>query len=301
MSVLNTNIPSLIAQYRLNFNTQQVERSFERLSSGKRINHTSDDAAGLSISQNLVGQIKRMNVNLRNVQDGISMIQIAEGALSTSTEILQRVRELTVQAANDTYDNNSRNAAEGEIRSLLAEMDRIALSTQFNGIHLLDGSIGVTSPSAFIQIGPDTPAQTNVLDLTPNLADTGTGDPLNGPAGAGIGLFSATTTFADSSLIDFTSNLTTQSFMDDIDAAMRVLTQRRSLLGASQKQLESITDNLTTSIENSQASNSRIVDLDIAQESATLNQYQVLQNAAVTVLAQTNRLPQMIMSLLQQN
>jgi len=301
MSVLNTNIPSLIAQYRLTYNTQQVERSFERLSSGKRINHTADDAAGLSISQNLVGQIKRMNVNLRNVQDGISMIQIAEGALSTSTEILQRVRELTVQAANDTYDNTSRNAAEGEIRSLLGEVDRIALSTQFNGIHLLDGSIGVTSPSAFIQIGPDTPAQTNVLDLTANLTDTGTGDPLNGPAGAGIGLFSATTTFADSSLIDFTNNLTAQSFLDDIDAAMRVLNQRRSLLGASQKQLESVSDNLTTSIENSQASNSRIVDLDIASESATLNQYQVLQNAAVTVLAQTNRLPQMIMGLLQQN
>lgn len=317
--VLNTNVMSLIAQRKLSISTSQVERSMEKLASGSRINRAADDAAGLTISQNLRSQITRMKQALRNTQDGISILQVAEGATSTIINNLQRVRELTIQAANDTNSPQSRNAAEEEIKALLQDIDRIAAGTEFNNTPLLDGSVTY----APIQIGPNSDYQTNVINLGPlepdgvtiianaPLRSMYTGDPANPapPPGypQGLGLFDGGlggTTFADIGSVDFSavpplgSNDIAQGFLSDVDAALDYTLQARAAMGSIQNQLETVIENLQSSIENFSASDSRIRDLDIASEAATLTQYQVLQNAAVGVLSQANRLPQMILGLL---
>lgn len=299
--VINTNISAIQAQRRLNYSTSQVEGAMERLASGSRINRAADDAAGLNISQNLTSQIKRQQQALRNTQDGVSIVQTAEGAISTIVDHLQRIRELTIQAANDTYSTAARDAVEAEMRSRFSDIDRISLSTEFNGIQLLDGNIQLpTTPSAYIQIGPNTSLQTNVMDLTPSLGSLSTGDVNNiPPVGVGLDIFGATKTFTDIASIDFASHTDATDFLSDIDNAITIATSRRAGLGSFQNQLESVTENLNSSIENLSASNSRIKDVDVAGETAVLTQYQVLQNAAVSVMAQSNRLPQLVLGLLE--
>lgn len=305
--VLNTNVPAILANRRLGISNAQVNRSMERLSSGNRINRAADDAAGLNLSQNLTSQVTRLKQALRNTQDGISIVQVAEGAMSTMVEHLQRIRELTVQAANDTYDDASRDAVENEIKSRLTDMDRIALSTDFNGNTLLNGFYDGVSDFAYIQIGANSTFQTNVMDLTPAFSGSVlSGDPANAPglkptAVTGIQIVGGAARFADIASIDFsgpTANTDAQSFLDDVDSALTALTAKRSAMGAFQNQMEAVMENLNSSIENLSASNSRIKDVDIAEESALLTQYQVLQNASVSVLSQANRLPQMILGLL---
>ncbi len=302
--LLNTNVSALIAQQGVSFANRIVERSFERLSSGSRINRAADDAAGYTVSENLKSQIRKMEQNQRNVQDGISMVQIAESALNTIANNLQRVRELTTVAANDTNSVESRAAIEVEIQALLDDNDRIARSTEFNDRKLLDGTIGPNgglgqSGSALIQIGPNSSAQTNVIDITAALGDAtsgGTGLSVVGGGGS---------TFANVAGIDFEAfepgtpaHETAKTFLDDVDQALDEVVLRRSMLGSFQNQLESVTENLSASIENFSASNSRIRDLDVAQETATMTQYQILQQAGVSVLAQANRLPQQIVDLI---
>ncbi len=306
--LLNTNVSALIAQQGVSFSNRIVERSFERLSSGSRINRAADDAAGYTVSENLKSQIRKMEQNQRNVQDGISMVQIAESALNTIANNLQRVRELTTTAANDTNSVESRAAIEVEITALLEDNDRIARSTEFNDRRLLDGTIGPNgalgqSGSALIQIGPNSSAQTNVIDITAALGDATSGGNLAGSSG--INIVGGGRTFANIASIDFEAfepgtpaHETAKTFLNDIDQALDEVVLRRSMLGSFQNQLESVTENLSASIENFSASNSRIRDLDVAQETATLTQYQILQQAGVSVLAQANRLPQQIVDLI---
>lgn len=291
--VNNTNVSSLLAQRTLGDHTRQVERSMERLSSGLRINRSADDAAGLAISENMEGQQLRMKQALRNAQDGVSLLQVAEGAITTIGDILQRVRELTVQAANDTNSTQSRDAIEQEVKALLSDADRIAEATEFNGMPLLNNAAGFYAP---IQIGPNSTAQTNVMDVGAALLNVHSGDP-NYP-GPGLGIFGGGTTFADIASIDFTSNAISQSFLGDIDQAIDKVISQRATMGSFQNQLESITNNLEIGIENFGAAVSRIRDLDVASESSVLVQNQILQQAAVSILAQSNNLPQMILGLL---
>jgi flagellin len=289
--VLNTNVTSLIAQRRLDVSSTGLRASMERLASGYRINRAADDAAGLTISQGLVSQMRRMKQALRNTEDGISVLQVAEGALTVIGENLQRVRELTIQAANDTYNTNLRNAITNEIQSLLNDTDRIANAANFNGINLLDGSVGVTAPPALLQIGPNSNTITNTVDISSVMVDSrATGI---GVVGGGVSTFSsiATISFA-------TGSASARNFLTDVDSALRNLNSQRANIGSYQTKLESVSANLTMSIENFANSNSRIRDIDIASESANMVQNQILSQAATSILSQANQLPQMVLKLL---
>ncbi len=284
--VVNTNVASLQAQHRLGVSNDILNRSLERLSSGYRINRAADDAAGLTISQNLVSQIRRMKQALNNAQDGISVLQVAEGSLQVITENLQRVRELTVQAANDTYDPSGRTTLSNEIQSLLNDIDRIARAANFNGIALLDG----TATNALLQVGPNSNATTNTVDITGVLSDA---------SAAGLGVVGGTQTFATVGTVNLANAATARNFMTDVDAALRNVNIQRAAIGSYQNKLESVIANLDLSVENFATSNSRIRDVDVAAESAVMVQYQILTQSAATVLSQTNQLPQQILSLLQ--
>lgn len=288
--VQNTNVTSLIAQRRLAVNSNTLKSAMERLSSGYKINKTSDDAAGLTISQNLISQIRRMKQASQNTQDGISILQITEGAYSVIGDNMQRIRELTVQAANDTNDASSRQSISTEIQKLLEDIDRIAQATNFNGINLIDGS---PKPEAFIQVGPNSNAVTNVVDLAPVLQDAHS---------LALGVVGPATTagFLTIGAVNLTNNLTARNFLADVDAAIRKINLLRSNIGSFQNKLDSVSSNLDLAIENFSTANSRIRDTDIAADTSIMSQAQVLTQAATIVLSQTNELPQMILGLLKQ-
>lgn len=281
--VINNNISSLIAQRNLSTNASQLSKSFEKLSSGYKINRASDDAAGMSISEHLRGQIRGTKQALSNVQDGVNLLQIAEGGLSVISDNLQRIRELCVKVANATYATSERDSVLNEISSRLQGIDNVAKTTKFNKISLLDG----TATNTKLQIGPNSDS-TNILDVS-SLLSTTTLSALS------IGLNYTTNGTVDGA--EWTaSNIRT--YMDKIDTAFNNIVTKRSLIGAYQNRLDSTANNLTIMADNVTASESRIRDLDIAQETANMTKYQILQQASTSVLAQANQLPQMALSLL---
>jgi flagellin len=287
--VQNTNVTSLIAQRRLAVSSKTLQDAMERLASGYRINKASDDAAGLTISQNLVSQIRRMKQASQNTQDGIGVLQVAEGAYSVIGDNLQRIRELTVQAANDTNDAAARQAISTEIQKLLEDIDRIANATSFNGIFLIDGS---PKPEAFVQIGPNSTPLTNVVDLGPVLQDAHA----NALGVVGGGTVAG---FANIASVNLADNATARNFLQDLDVAIRQINTLRSNIGSYQSKLESVNNNLEAGIENFSQANSRIRDTDIAADTSIMTQAQTLTQAATMVLAQTNQLPQMLLGLLE--
>lgn len=276
--VVNNNIASLIAQRNLNSNSDNLVQSIERLSSGYRINRASDDAAGLSISENLRGQIRGNKQALNNIQDGINLLQIAESGLTVMNENIQRIRELCIQAANETNATTEKNAILSEINARILDIDRIAASTKFNNISLLDG----TNSALNLQIGSGA-TSTNILDISSVLVDSSVsalGIDLSVTGGAWTG-----------------DNI--RSYLGQLDTALNSITTRRSNLGAFQNRLESALDNLTIMTENLQSAESRIRDLDIAEETANMTKYQILQQASASVLSQANSIPQIALALLQ--
>lgn len=278
--VINNNVASLIAQRNLTKNTSGLTKSIERLSSGYRINKASDDAAGLSISESLRGQIRGNKQAISNIQDGMNLLQIAESSLGVINENVQRVRELCVQAANDTNGSIERQAILDEINERLLDIDRIAKSSRFNNMFLLDGS--ATTIAARLQVGANTGLTANTISISGVLA-------------------SATLTALDMGLtITGTDWNATKirSYINKIDSALGRVLSRRSSIGALQNRLESALDNLTTMNQNIQSSESRIRDLDIAQETASMTKFQILQQASASVLTQANGLPKLALSLL---
>ncbi len=276
--VVNNNVASLIAQRNLNKNTNDLTKSIERLSSGYRINRASDDSAGLSISEGLRGQIRGNKQALGNIQDGINLLQIAECGLSVINESVQRIRELCVQAANETNGSAERNAILVEINARLEDIDRISKSTKFNNISLLDG----TAVNARLQVGANSALSTNTIDISSVLSNSNVST---------IGL-----------TISITGGLWTsdkiRSYLSVIDSAISTIVTKRSSIGAYQNRLETSLDNLTVMNENVQASESRIRDLDIAKETANMTKLQILQQASASVLTQANQIPQLALSLL---
>jgi len=276
--VVNTNIASLIAQRNLKINTSNLEQSIERLSSGYKINKASDDAAGLSISENLKGQITGNTQASNNIQDGVSMLQIAESSLSVINDNVQRIRELCVQAANDTNSSVEKNAILSEVNARLADINRISKATNFNGISLLDGTANVV-----LQVGAEAVASTNTISIGNSVLSSATT--------SSLGLTLTTTGGA------WTGDKI-REYLTAIDTALNDVSTRRSNLGAYQNRLQSALDNLTAMNENVQAAESRIRDVDVAQESSNMTKYQVLQQASVSVLAQANSMPQIALKLL---
>ena len=277
---INTNSASIGAQASFFNNTQAVNSSLEKLSTGLRINKASDDAAGLQISESLRSQIRGSEQAFQNVQDGISVLNVADGAFGQITDNVQRVRELAVQAANDTLSVDQRNAIGAEIIQLSADIDRIAGATEFNGKGLLNGSQATFA----IQLGPESAAGTNQLDLTTASGTNPFGDATSGSLGlTGI----AVNTAAGAAAAIATA-----------DTVLTEIGNRRSTIGALTNRLEGAGNNLQVQIENFSASESRIRNVDIAKESANLTRNQILQQASASVLAQANAGPQLALSLI---
>ena len=289
--VQNTNIAALIAQRNLTINSTKLNGAMERLSSGYKINRASDDAAGLTISQNLTSQTVRMQQASRNTQDGIGLLQVADGSLSVINDNLQKVRELTVQAANDTNDPVSRQVISNQIQALLQDVDRIANATNFNGINLLDGS---PKPQAYIQVGPDSNPANNIVDIGPALINA-TSLALNvvGPT--------TNAAFVNVGAVNLIDNPTSRKFLMDLDNALQNVNTARATIGAYENRLESAASSLDVSVSNFTNANAQIRDTDIAADTSIMTQAQTLTQAATMVLSQTNQLPQMILGLLKQN
>jgi len=271
---INTNISSINTQRHLYNSTISFNKSMEKLSSGLRINRAGDDAAGLAISEGLKSDIRALGQAGRNASDGISMVQTAEGALDEVSNILLRMRELTEQALNGTVTNQERGYLNDEYQALIAEVDRIALSTEFNGISLLDGTAGA---AVNIQVGIETNAYDVIaVDITTNR--------------------DATTLGLTGTLVDEASSTAS---MTAVIAAIDTVSSARSDFGAVQNRLETSIRNINNQQENLSAANSRIRDVDVAHETSTMTSSQILQQAGVSMLAQSNMTTGLAMSLLQ--
>jgi flagellin len=307
-NTINTNIQSLNAQRNLMASSGSLSTSMQRLSSGLRVNSAKDDAAGLAIAERMNAQVKGMNVAIRNANDGISLAQTAEGALGKIGDNLQRMRELAVQAANDTNGASDRTALNTEYQSLAKENARVISSTEFNGQKLLTGAGGTSGDFSF-QVGANSDADNRISIVTTDVASsmgsatqgstaslgalTVTGSA--GTAGNGSSVAAASSTLATSTAITASS---ARAAMDSLDAAMDAVTTARSGFGADQNRFDSVIGNLAVAAENQAASRGRIMDADFAQETSNLSRGQILQQAGTAMIAQANQLPQGVLSLL---
>jgi flagellin len=277
---INSNLAALNAQRNLSRSQLDLERSLDRLSSGLRITRAGDDAAGLAISENLRAQIRGLSQAQRNANDGISVIQTAEGALNEISNILIRLRELAVQSASTAgVSNSERSFLQNEFSSLQAEVTRIAQATQFGGRTLLDGSLSGTGNSLVFQVGIFNNSAVDRFSL-----DIG--------SATASGLAIQTTDAAVSTAT------AAQNALATIDTALTSLSTVRGNLGAAQNRLQSTINNLAVSIETLSSANSRIRDVDVAAETAALTRAQVLQQAGIAVLAQANVSSQVALTLL---
>jgi flagellin len=282
MTVINTNINSLISQNALTRNNRALSSSMEQLSTGKRINSAADDAAGLAISNKMTAQIRGLNQAVRNANDGIALLQTAEGATTEITNMLQRMRELAVQAANDTYTSADRSALSSEVSELQDEINRIGNNTEWNGMKLFiaasagsAGGIG-TSGSVRLQVGVDG-TTTDRIEIQFNEITTST-----------LGV----------SGISFGSASSASSALATLDAAISQIDNDRATFGATINRLTYAVDNLTNVSQNASASRSRILDTDYAKASAELARTQIIQQAATAILAQANQSQQSVLKLL---
>jgi len=286
MAVVNTNVSASIAQNALAKNDRALSTAMEQLSTGKRINSAKDDAAGLAIATRMTSQIKGLDMAIRNASDGISMVDTAEGALVEITNMLQRMRELSLQSANGTTDANDREYLNSEYGNLRTEIDRIAENTEWNGRTVLNNTAnGSTSSSVSFVVGTKA-SQTVTVDFG-HFGNTTSGT-FTTLATANI---SATTTA--SALINASAAITA------IDTAIDTVSSQTATFGAVSNQLEYAIDNLTNVKTNAEASRSRIEDTDYADATAELARTQIIQQAGTAMLAQANQLPQTVLSLLQ--
>ena len=272
---INTNTASLNAQRNLGGTKMAFDKSLERLSSGYRINRAGDDAAGLAISENLRAQIRGMKQASRNAQDGVSLIQVAEGGLNEVSSILIRLRELAVQAASDTIGPVERQFLNVEYDQLVSEIDRIADGTEFNGTQLLSGTGSILD----FQVGTRNDPNIDRLSFDASRADANA-------AALGVNL----TAVADKA--------SAQNALSAIDSAIVSVSAMRADFGAIQNRLQSTISNLAVSLENMSAANSRIRDVDVAEETAELTKNNILTNAGISVLAQANQSAQSALTLL---
>ena len=279
---VNTNTTSLNVQKNLNRASDALSTSMSRLSSGLKINSAKDDAAGLQIATRMSSQIRGQNVAVKNANDGISMAQTAEGALQESTNILQRMRELAVQARNGTNGTADQTATNAEFAQMSDELTRISASTNLNGKNLLDGSAGTMQ----LQVGANT-GSANRIDLVLSSKF----DAVSLSVGSGTAVLTGATSAAAMSNID--------NAITAIDAAIASIGATRANLGASQNRLTSTISNLQNITENVTAAQGRVQDTDFAAETANLTKQQTLQQASTAVLAQANQLPSAVLKLLQ--
>ena len=269
---VNTNLFSMSSQRNLSNVSERLGGNYSRLSSGLRITTAADDAAGLGISERMRAQTRSLDQALRNSSDGISLVQTAEGSLGEVNSNLARMRELSIQAANGTLNTGDRASLDTEFQALATEIGRVAAQTDFNGIQLFDASVSTVA----IQVGTET-GETISISLS-NMTEGGLG--LNGAS------------------FDVTTTTNASAALATIDTAIDSVTSFRGSLGATQNRLESSARSIASTRENLAGAESRIRDVDIARETADLTRNTILQQAAVSVLAQANVQPQLALSLL---
>ncbi len=297
--IINHNIAALNTYRQLSANQSLGSKSLEKLSSGLRINRAGDDAAGLAVSEKMRGQIRGLEQATRNAQDGISMLQTAEGALNETHSILQRMRELAVQAANDTNTSTDRTEMQKEVDQLAIEITRIANNTEFNTQNLLNGGIKASGiGEATFQIGANT---SQSLSVSINAKDAKTLGVAASGSGNVAATFSSGTKTADAACtggIDVSTQSGANTAITTIQTAIETVSSERAKLGAYQNRLEHTINNLGTASENLSAAESRVRDVDMAKEMVNFTKMNILQQAATAMLAQANQQPQNILQLL---
>jgi len=280
MSVINTNVKSLITQAALTRNSRDLDKAMHQLSTGKRINSAADDAAGLAISNKMTAQIRGLNQAVRNANDGISLIQTAEGATQEITNMLQRMRELAVQAANGTYSSSDLESLNKEFIQLSDEVTRISNNTQWNGMKVFnpdaDSYIGGADDDVVLQVGMNGEAD-DVITITMQALDA-----------SSLGISSE-------ELIDEGA----KAAIAVLDEAITTVDGFRSGLGAISNRLTYAADNLTNVATNTEASRSRILDTDYAKAASEMSRTQIIQQAATAILSQANTDQQTVLKLLQ--
>lgn len=278
--VVNTNMQALNALRHLEANTSVLSRTLERLASGLRINNAADDAAGLAIAARLGAQVRSLNQALRNANDGIALLGTAEGALAEITNILTRMKELAVQAANDTVSASDRASLQDEVSALIAEINRIATQTRFGGQVLLDGTV----TSFTFQVGDQS---TDTITVTPTMSNF---------QASNLGVSGTDNV----STVDVSTVSGATAAMAILDQALGEISSARGEFGAAQNRLMSTIANVSVVVEKVADARSRIMDADFAAETAALTRAQILQQAGVAVLAQANLTPQAALALLRQ-
>ncbi|WP_374587386.1 flagellin domain-containing protein [Ideonella dechloratans] len=277
---INTNIASLNAQRNLNASQSSLQISMQRLSSGLRVNSAKDDAAGLAIAERMNSQVRGMNVAIRNANDGISLAQTAEGALSKVGDSLQRMRELAIQARNATNSSSDKDSLNKEFVELQKEIARVLGGTTFNGKHIL----GADATTLTFQIGANTTADDVININTANMVTDTT-----------------ITNITSSTMAAIDANATVGAIgnvIDSLDKAIDLINDTRATYGATQSRFDAIISNLQTAVENQSAARSRIMDADYAAETANMSRAQILQQAGTAMVAQANQLPQQVLKLL---
>lgn len=284
MSSVNTNVNASVAQNALSRNERSMDTAMERLSTGKRINSAKDDAAGLAISARMTSQIKGLETGVKNAGDAISMISVADGALVEVGNMLQRMRELTIQAGNGTITTADRSYLNSEYGNLITEIERIADNTQWNGTNILNQASSSSSTFAY-QVGANGGQTVSV--------NFGAVDQTSGSAFAVFGGSAASIAFTNTSAAVNSSGVLT-----NIDAAITELSEQRSTFGAAMNQLTYAIDNLSNVKVNSEAARSRIEDTDYAAETSELARTQIIHQAGVAMLAQANQVTATVLALL---
>jgi len=285
MTVINTNVASLYAQAAITTNARQMTTTMQQLSTGKRVNGAADDAAGIAISAKLTSQIRGLNQAIRNANDAISMIQTAEGATDAITNMLQRMRELTIQSGNASYSNDDRKAMANEYDALALEIDRVADTTKWNGFPVLNGTAG--SSGTFMFDVDSGSGSLGKIDITIQSFKRGSGNGIT--VGTGSQIISSTMTATSA-----------QSLITNIDASIKFVNEQRANMGATINRLQYTLDNLTNIETNTEASRSRIEDTDYSSATAQLAKNNIIQQAATAMLAQANQQPQAVLQLLKQ-
>jgi flagellin len=284
--VINTNLASLNAQRNTAMSQSSLSVSMQRLSSGLRVNSAKDDAAGLAIAERMNAQVRGSQVAIRNANDGISLAQTAEGALSKVGDSLQRMRELAVQARNATNTSADKDSLDKEFGELAKEIQRVLGGTTFNGKAVLATADAGTQT---FQVGANTTANDRIDIVTTDMTTDATITVVAGTDNTGAGRATIDNTAAGTAI---------DTVITNIDAALDKVNGERATLGASQNRFDAVISNLQVAVENQSASRSRIMDADFAQETANLSRAQILQQAGNTMVAQANQLPQQVLALL---
>ena len=300
MTVINTNTAATLTANALTKNERAMSQAMERLSTGVRINSAADDAAGLAISSRMTSQVNGLNMSVRNANDAISMVQTADGALVEVTNMLQRMRELTVQAVSGTLSSTDVTALNTEFTGLRDQIQEVAKNTEWNGTKILDGSVG-TATSVDFQVGANASQTISVVfgDLNTNFNSTDSTTEAVLATGILVGLGTAgigSGTGGTKDLID--QEVNTSAIISTIDAALTNVNEKRSDYGAAINRLEYTADNLANISQNTSASRSRILDADYAAETTELARTQIIQQAGTAMLSQANQAAQSVLALL---